>query len=162
MLSSEQLDHFAGQMSEAEIRFCKDVHDLLGAVIEARLDFETALGLLLEDFKALRTYSFEIDAAAAAGWTPIIENIVQNLPNVPVAQHPSDSQLAFLHDLIGYLDFAARNGLTFKFILMGILHDIAGLSNYDWSLEKAEADFFKPRTSGWAALNAMPVGEPEE
>lgn len=154
---------YAGQMSEGETSFCEAMRAVISAALQGSIPFQTAMETLLSDLRELRKHGFDVDAATAAGFDSQTRNLLSLISKsgTPV-QIPSQDRADFLKDLDGYLAFAIRNGLSFTFVLTGLMHDIGGLANYGWDLQRAEADVWMPKTSGWAARNATPVGESED
>ena len=144
----------AERLSEPEIRFLTKVQGLVQATADGRVPFFAAMTNLLVDLKAVRKNDWDIERSAVG--TATLDN------DGSVQMHPSPAEREFLDDLSGLIDFSVRNGISISSLLASLTHDLVELSTYDWSLEKAKADGFLPKVTGWAKLNREPLEEMDE
>src|SRR5438477_2692363 len=114
---------FAGQMTDGEVIFSNDARALVRATLEGRVHFNSATSKLLEDLKFIRCHKYDVDAALAVRSPTAAAGALQ-AASASGTHSLSDRQRAFLMDVDGYLDFASRNGLTFMFVLQGLMHDL--------------------------------------
>lgn len=151
-----------GPMTEAEILYCRQVRDAVRAALDGRVLFATVVTRLWADFREIRKRGPELDEALAAGFRPSITSpdLSGGSHSMPVV--PSAAEREFLADVDGFLDFALRNGLSFLSVLVVLVHDLVEIAAHGFDLEKAQAEGFLPKVSGWAQRNAEPVGEVEE
>jgi hypothetical protein len=154
-------EKFGGQMSTGEVSFLRSVRDLLRAVIDARTPFFAALAYLLTDLREIRKHGSDADAAFASGWKPAIASAIVLTDAASTRAKPSDAERAFLEDIDGLIDYAMRNGVSFASVFSALTHDVGEVAAYGWSLEKAKADCFTPKVTGWAKKNTAAFGEAE-
>ncbi len=72
------------------------------------------------------------------------------------------AEIELLNDMKGLIDVAVRNGLSFALVIGTLSHDVNGLARYGFDLDKARADAFSPKVTGYAQVTPESVGEPEE
>jgi hypothetical protein len=73
----------------------------------------------------------------------------------------SDSEVEFLRDVQAFIDFAIRNGLSFRATMAYLSHDWNELSRYGFDFEDVMSHGFKPRVNGFSKVDADAVGAPE-
>jgi hypothetical protein len=74
----------------------------------------------------------------------------------------SDAEIEFLRDVQGLIEFAIRNGLSFRSILFPLMHDIGEIRLHGWDYLAARKDGFYPAVSGFSGLASDSFGESEE
>lgn len=154
---------FGGQMSSAELRFCRHLRELFAGLLAGRIEFLSAfMNLLHVDLEGIRRHGYNLDAADASGFQPAIAALAAAPDASPGRFRLSDPERGFVEDLEGLVDFAVRNGLGFRAVLSVLFHDVGELSRNEWSIEKALATFFTPKATGWARKNVEPIGEPDD
>jgi hypothetical protein len=72
------------------------------------------------------------------------------------------AEIELLNDMKGLIDVSVRNGLSFALVIGTLGHDVNGLARYGFDLDKATADGFLPKATGFAQVTPESVGEPEE
>jgi len=72
------------------------------------------------------------------------------------------AEIELLNDMKGLIDVAVRNGLSFALVIGTLSHDVNGLARYGFDLDRATADCFLPKVTGYAQVTPESVGEPEE
>ncbi len=155
------IEKFGGQMSAGELQFLRQVRGLLQATLEGRIPFPAALENLLKDFREIRKADFDADAALATGWTPTVASLAQLQSAGASRAALSTADHAFLQDMDGFLDYAMRNGITFLWVLTGVMHDVSEIGHYSWSVDVAASDHFSPKVTGWAERNKAVYGDSE-
>lgn len=157
---------FAGQMTEAELRYCRALQQLIVGALESRASFSSVVCSLWEDLRELRRYDFDVNAAFAAGFKPAVAGSAPTSPSAgvePSQSPPSKSETEFLKDVHGMIEFASRNGLNFFAVLSILAHDVGELGRHGGSIDRARSEsFVQFKATGWARRNAEPVGESEE
>lgn len=71
-------------------------------------------------------------------------------------------ELAFLHDLQRFIEFAIENGLSFPMVMSALGHDVNEILRHGLNLDEAMANGFRPQTTGYHDLDANSFGENEE
>jgi len=71
----------------------------------------------------------------------------------------SPTDIEFLRDVQGFIEFGIRNGLSFPAIVSTLGHDINNIARqgFDW-----REDGFGPKVAGYSKLNEDDLGESEE
>jgi hypothetical protein len=146
-----------GSMTDTEVQWLRAIQR---AARLTRRD-EGAFGLVIltiyADLLKLRPYPFsDINAAVAAGFKPEIETFVDRLntgDDDSGSFASSSPENRFLADVDGFIEFAIRNGLTFRRALSILSHDVSALNRYETSMDKARSDCFEPMVTGWADKN---------
>jgi len=153
-----------GPLTERELAFCQLVVDLTDGVLAGELSFRKTFHSLLLDMRAVRQSvgSYDLDLAFEQGWKPTAEDprfTLRTQDERPL----SDSEKTFLADMQGFVRFAVRNGLTFRSVLIVVMHDWSELGNSDFDFERMRKEFYvHPKVSGWAKMNEQTFGESEE
>ena len=70
-------------------------------------------------------------------------------------------ELAFLHELQGFIEFAIDNGLSFPMVISALGHDVNEIF-VTAKLDKALANGFHPQTTGYRELDVGSFGENKE
>jgi len=152
----------AGQLSDGEVRFCRQLRQFLRTSIDSKKPFAAVVRGVQLELQALRPYHFDVDEAISSGhYVPML---IASAADVPAAGSSplSDTEREFLLDVDGFLDFAARNALDFEKVLFTLGPDFGELSAHEGSLTKTLNDHILPHVTGWALRNATPVGDPED
>ncbi len=71
-------------------------------------------------------------------------------------------ELAFLHELQGFIEFAIDNGLSFPMVISALGHDVNEILRHGLKLDEALANGFHPQTTGYRELDVNSFGENEE
>jgi hypothetical protein len=72
------------------------------------------------------------------------------------------AEIEVLQDIKGFIDFAIRNGLSFALVIGTLGHDVNNMARYGFDLDRANADAFAPKVTGYSQITIQDVGEPEE
>jgi hypothetical protein len=70
-------------------------------------------------------------------------------------------EIAVLHDIEGFLDFAIRNGLSFALVIGTLNQDVNNLARYGFDLDQASANGFEPKVTGYSHITPEAVGDLE-
>lgn len=73
----------------------------------------------------------------------------------------SESEIAFLRDFQAFIDFAIRNGLSFRATMAYLSHDWNEFARYGFDFEAVTKQAFLPRVTGFSEMTSSAVGEPE-
>jgi len=74
----------------------------------------------------------------------------------------SESEVAFLRDFQGFIDFAIRNGLSFRATMAYLSHDWNEFARAGFDFEDVTKQGFRPRVTGFSDVTSSAFGEPEE
>jgi hypothetical protein len=152
----------AGQMTPGEQRFCRDVTAATQATLNGHVAMEDFLGALWKDLNEIADRQLDVDAAFERGFQPAVTNLVA-LGSGSSKRATTEEERAFLHDIIGLVEFACRNGLNFSLVFSILGHDVNEIMQHGGNLERARSQaIFAPKVSGWAKRNAEHVGETPE
>jgi hypothetical protein len=164
MQSSQTIDPQevrGGQLTEDEARWLRGVQRLVRDVSN-RDWFVGALGLIGLDIEGLQRHGYSMTVALASGFRSQVGEFAARLSDSSSVGESKDIEQRFLRDIDGLIDFAVRNGLAFDRVMAVLGHDVQELRRrYDSDLEKAIADQFHPKVTGWAKKNSTSVGEPD-
>ncbi len=74
----------------------------------------------------------------------------------------SEDEVMFLRDIQGFIDFAIRNGLSFRGAMAYLSHDWNEYARFGFDFKAAKARGFMPRVTGFFGVTSDAVGAPEE
>jgi hypothetical protein len=147
----------AGEMTPAELDVCQFVKSRFCGVLEGKLDFAETVKLVFRVLHSLGRREFNLEAALAG----LNEGQVAASLGRAVSDLTPD-QRQFAQDINGMIDFAIRNGWGFPTVLSILGHDLSDLLHYNADLNRATADGWQPKASGWAKLNSANFGQSDE
>lgn len=150
----------AGEMTPNELGVCQSVRHLFNAVLERKLNFGEATKMVWRALHALERREFDLPAAMAG----LDERQVAMGPVIGANEiaEVTLGQRQFIEDVDGMIDFAIRNGWGFQTVLSILGHDLSDLLHYDSDLDRARADCWTPKSSGWAKMNSASFGQSDE
>jgi hypothetical protein len=73
----------------------------------------------------------------------------------------SDEEVSFLRDFEAFIDFAIRNGLSFRATMAYLSHDWNEFARYGFDFDGVVKMGFSPRVTGFSDATTEAVGEPE-
>ena len=73
----------------------------------------------------------------------------------------AEEEIKFLGDVCSFIDFAIRNGLSFRSAMSYLSHDWNELARYGYDFEAVKSTGFHPRVTGFSDLTSNAVGDPE-
>ena len=73
----------------------------------------------------------------------------------------SEAEVAFLRDFQAFIDFAIRNGLSFRATMAYLSHDWNEFARYGFDFEAVIKQCFAPRVTGFSDATSEAVGEPD-
>ena len=73
----------------------------------------------------------------------------------------TEAETVFLRDVQKFIDFAIRNGLSFRAAMAYLSHDWNEFARYGFDFEAVMKQGFLPRVSGFSMIDADAVGAPE-
>ena len=159
--SSHAEDPLSSGMSQSELLFLNHVREMLRATVSRRIRFTAAMASLLADLRVLRSNDWEATAIVGPGAHSSVAASVTTACSAPCGElTPSERELA--EDMEGLIDHSVKNGISFLSLASVLAHDTGALASHEWSLEQASADFFVPKSIGWANRNREQIGEVEE
>jgi hypothetical protein len=74
----------------------------------------------------------------------------------------SEPEVAFLRDFQAFIDFAIRNGLSFRATMAYLSHDWNEFARYGFDFETVAKQSFLPRVTGFSEVKSDAFGEPEQ
>jgi hypothetical protein len=72
------------------------------------------------------------------------------------------AEIEVLRDIKGFIDFAIRNGLSVALVIGTLGHDVNNLARNGFDLDRANADGFEPKVTGYSQITPQDVDESEE
>jgi hypothetical protein len=73
----------------------------------------------------------------------------------------TEAEIDFLQGIQKFIDFAIRNGLSFRATMAYMSHDWNEFARYGFDFEAVMNQGFSPRVSGFSKIDSDAVGEPE-
>jgi hypothetical protein len=73
----------------------------------------------------------------------------------------SEAEIAFLRDFQAFIDYAIRNGLSFRTTMAYLSHDWNEFSRYGFDFDAVMKQSFSPRVTGFSEATSEAVGEPD-
>lgn len=73
----------------------------------------------------------------------------------------TDEEIRFLEDMRSFIDFAIRNGLSFRSAMSYLSHDWNEFARYGFDFETVKNKGFQPRVTGFSELGSTAVGDAE-
>jgi hypothetical protein len=172
--STKQIEGFrqtyGDRMSATEVEFLRSVGSFIEDAIREGLGFVLVLKTLRQNIRGLLKHRlnvdaalrFDLDAAFASGEAAVPKpdelTALREMNGGPM----SESEVEFLRDIQGIIDYAMRNDLGFALVVSMLGHDVNGIAQYGFSIDSALADCFLPQVSGFAGSHADSVGAPED
>jgi hypothetical protein len=74
----------------------------------------------------------------------------------------TDTEISFLRDMQGFIEFALRNGLTFPMVMASLLHDVNEIARDGFDYDQTRARASRLKVTGYSQITSDDFGESEE
>ena len=153
---------FGTELSDSEKVLLDRIKFLLTRVLESKRGFNIVIEIIATKLLNLARSQFNLNSLKNVDlWE--FEHKAAEISDLLTAESDrlTEKEEKFARDVIGLIEFAARNGIGLGLVANLLAHDIREILTHK-NLDTALASGFWPKVSGWAERNQRPVGNPDE
>jgi hypothetical protein len=153
---------FGMELSDSEKAVLDRIKFLLTRVLESKRGFNIVIEIISTKLLNIARSQFNLNSITNVDLREF-ERKASEISDLLTADSDqlTEKEDNFARDVIGLVDFSARNGIGLGLVANLLAHDIREILIHK-NLDTALASGFRPKVSGWAKRNQQPVGNPDE